>query len=132
MCFMDFLARKHFTPNLPGSLSAVPQGLESDFVAYGVHALPEAVMLVRHELPVAGEVFERLALELRRMAADIVKHAGLKDEERAVDPRFPGERLLIETHHALPLDLQPAKACRRSDGGDGRDAPMTAVELEKI
>jgi len=50
-------------PDLPRCVAAFPKGLEADFVADGVHALPEAVVLISHELAVAGEMFERLALE---------------------------------------------------------------------
>src|SRR6185312_8523472 len=119
-------------PDLPGGIAARPEGLEAHFVAHGVHALPETVVLVGHELPVARQTLERLALEQRGIARDVIEHLRLENEEGAVDPCFPGERLLVEARDPVAVELQPAKTCGGTHGGDGSDAPVAAMELQEI
>src|SRR6185312_2751209 len=108
------------------------QGLEPHFVTHGIHALPEAVVLVGHELSVTRQALERLALEERGITRDVIEHLWLEDEEGAVDPRLPGERLLIEARDTIAVELQPAETRRGTHGGHGGDAAMTAMELQEL
>src|SRR5579872_5892649 len=111
-------------PDLPGCIPAGPQPFQTDFVAHGVHALPEAVVLVGHELPVARQALQGLALELRIVALDVVEHSRLEHEEGAVDPRLAGEGLLVEARHPLAIELQAPESCGRAHRGHGGDATV--------
>src|SRR6185437_15849817 len=119
-------------PNLPGRIAARPERLEAHLVTHGVHALPEAVVLVGHELAVARQAFQRLALEQRGIAVDVIEDARLENEEGAVDPCLTRERLLVEARHAVAVELQAAEARRRAHGGYRCDAAVAAVELQKV
>ena len=88
-------------------------------------------MPVRHQLPVRREPLERLALPLRVVAVDVVEHRRLEHEERAVDPALAGLRLLGELDDLVAVELEVTEARRRPDGGDRRELPVRAVELEQ-
>ena len=64
-------------PDLPRGIAACPQRFETDFVAHGVHALPKAVVLVGHQLALARQALQGLALELGGIAVDVVEYARL-------------------------------------------------------
>src|SRR5688572_7522650 len=73
-------------PCFPGCLARFPKRLEQTPVAQRVHALPEPVVPVGHQLAVAGESFHGFALPGGFVAVDVVEDLRLEHEERAVDP----------------------------------------------
>src|SRR5687767_5744534 len=95
------------SPQLPRRLAGRPQVVELDRVLVGVHALPEARVPVRAQLPVGGEALERLALERARLA-DVVEDARLEAEEAAVDPVVRA-RLLGEADDAVAVEQRDAE-----------------------
>src|SRR5690606_23489215 len=105
-----------------------PQLLEELLLLERVHARPEAVVAVAHQLAVLHEAVDRLALPAARVAVDVVDGLRLEDEEAAVDPALALLRLLVEVLDPVALERQVAEARRRADGRDGRDAPVGAVE----
>src|SRR6185437_16310834 len=120
------------SPDFPRGVAALPERFQPHFVAHGVHALPEAVVLIGHQLAIARQLLQRLALELRRIAFDVVEDSRLEYEERAVDPGLSGQRLLIEARHAAAIELQSPEARRRAHGGDRREASMVVMEGEQL
>ena len=121
----------HLGPELPGRRPARPELLEQLLVAHGVHALPEAVVPVRHQLAVACELLERLTLPLGLVARHVVEHARLEHEEGAVDPDLLDLRLLGELEDGVALEMEMAEPRGRPDDGDGRELAVCAVELEQ-
>ena len=54
-----------------GALAGLPQLLEQVLVAQGVHRLPEAGVLERHQLAAVGQVDQRLLLPDRRVVLEL-------------------------------------------------------------
>src|SRR5215213_2314440 len=94
---------KKLLPRLPRRLAGGPEVFEQLAVAERVHALPEARVLVRHQLPVAGQLLHGLFFPLGGVAVDVVEDGRLEDEEGAVDPALAGLRLLAELGDAVAL-----------------------------
>src|SRR5690242_5418827 len=90
------------------------------------------MVLIGHELAVAGEILERLVLELGRITLDVIEHPRLEDEEGAVDPRFTLERLLIEARYLVVLDFEPAVARGRPYRRHRRGLAVMAMEFEQL
>ncbi len=59
---------------------------------------------------VARELLERLSLEVRVLAVDVVEDLRLEDEEAAVDPALAELRLLGELDHLVAVELDVAEA----------------------
>src|ERR671913_172734 len=70
-------------PGLPGRVARLPELLEQLAIAQRIHALPEIVVAVGHQLALVGESLERVLLPLRRIAGHLVEYLGLAHEERA-------------------------------------------------
>src|SRR3990172_9489632 len=104
----------------PWRIALVPKALQQGLVPQCVHALPEGVVTVSHQLTVFGEPFERGELPLRgSVVVDIVGDAGLENEESPVDPSLPdlrtvltGELRLLDEAYDLIFKLDPAEASR--------------------
>ena len=85
-------------PGHPRRVAGRPQRPQGVHVAHGVGALPVAVVLVDHQLAVAGEVLERLALQDQVGAVgQAVEEGPVEDEEAAADARALARGLLGET-----------------------------------
>src|SRR3990172_6790314 len=117
----------------PGRIAAVPQALEQTAIPHGVHALPEGVVAVGHQLTVLGEPFEGGQLPLRGfVVVDVVGDAGFEDEESRVDPSLPdlptvltGELgLLDEAHDSILFELDLAEAGRWMDDRHRGERPV--------
>ena len=65
-------------------------------VFFHIHAFPELVVLISHKLAILSGAFQGLAFENARIAVDILKEAGLHDEEARVDPAFTANRFFAE------------------------------------
>src|SRR3712207_9130358 len=100
-------------PDPPGRRSGLPKLLQQNLVPDGVHALPEAVVAVGHQLAVARQVLQRLLLELGAVALYVVEDLRLADEEGAVDPPFAGLRLFVEHCDRVATHLQVPEPRRR-------------------
>src|SRR5688572_21144961 len=91
------VSRLSTLPDVPRRIALSPQRFKLALVTQRIHRPPEAAVLVRGQLPLAGQRLQRLALPRRRIAAaDIVQAPGLEHKEPAVDPcavagRFLGE-----------------------------------------
>ena len=72
---------------------------------------------VSHELAFGGEALERLALELRRVAIDVVEDTDIEDEKRPIDPLARVLDLLLECDDAVAGQDEASKAPRRMDRG---------------
>src|SRR3546814_20580209 len=93
-----------------------------------VHALPEALMPVGHQLPLGGESLQRFPLPHRLVPVDIIEDLGLEDEERAIDPAVPAVRLLLEAGDAISVELEAAEPSRRPYRGPRGELAVGPVE----
>src|SRR5690606_7035172 len=118
-------------PDPPGG-AGLPQLLEALLVAQRVHALPEPLVPVGHELPVLGQLLERLALELGVVAGDVVEHARLQHEEGAVDPALARLGLLVELDDLVAVELEVTEAGGGPGGRQGGELAVRAVELDEL
>jgi hypothetical protein len=109
----------------------LPKVFEQLLVADGVHALPEGVVPVGHELAVARQPLERLPLELRRVAVDVVEDLRLEHEERAVDPALADLRLLRELGDLVAVEIEVPVARGRPDRREGGQLAVRAMEREQ-
>src|SRR5262249_29213716 len=91
-------------PSCPGSFSRLPHVLELLLVAKRIHASTKACVLVRHELAILRQLFERGVLEHDHVAVDVIEHFRLEYEESAVDPPFGGLRFLREPLHPRTIE----------------------------
>lgn len=94
--------------------------------------MEEALVAVDHQLAIACQPLQRLALEhASRIDGQIVEHATLENEKagihQAVDPR-----LLPEPHRPIPaIDLDHAEARFRLDGRHRRQPAMRLVKAQE-
>lgn len=100
----------------------MPQGFQPLLVAQGIHALPEAVMLVGHHLMSLYKLVHRLLLQ-HDIALQIIKNFRLHDHETAVDIAYIITALLPKGINLPAIHLQIAKAAFRLGGGNGADFP---------
>src|SRR5690554_2680358 len=115
-------------PHLPRGLARGPHLLEHLLLLQRVHARPEAVVPVAHELAVAHEPVYGLALPDAGVPGDVVDGPRLEDEEAAVDPALALLGLLVEVLDPVALEREVPEARRRPHRGDGGEAPVRAVE----
>ncbi len=101
---------------------------EDVLLAERVHALPERLVLVRHQLPVGRQSLHRLVLEHGVVTVDVLGDLGLHDEERTVDPAFAGVRLLAELDDAVAVEHEVPVPRRGTDRRQGHELAMTAVK----
>src|ERR1700704_6408246 len=99
------MPRRKSSRREPWWVSALPQLLEVPLLAQRVHGLEEAVVAVRHQLAVCGQLLEHLALERRVGPGDVVQDGGLEDEEAAIDPSHVDLGLLREAGNAFAVEL---------------------------
>src|SRR4029453_4178472 len=121
-------ARSRSWPELPRRALLRPQLLEHAQLAQRVHALPEAFVPERHQLPVARCGFESVGFEARVVAREVTEEARLEHEKAAVDPTLADLRLLLELCDAVAVEDQPAAARRRTPPHDGRELAVPAGE----
>src|SRR3954468_2762643 len=100
-------------------------------VAQRVHALPEPGVPVRHQLAVARDVRERLALPCLRIVDEVLANPRLADEESAADPVVEALRLLEELVHLLAVEIHVAVEGDRPDDRYRDQLAVRAVELEQ-
>ena len=90
-------------PEFPGGKSLVPHLIEKGELGEVVHGLPESVVPIGHEFPVAGEGVHRLALEhLLARAAEVSEEGRAGDKKSAVDEAGLGLRLFREVGDTTP------------------------------
>ena len=78
-------------------------------------------MTIRHELVVSRKALERLPLELRVVASNVVEYRGFQYEECPVDPAFAGLRLLAESQDTVAFELHVPEPGGWPHCGDGCD-----------
>src|SRR6185295_6329117 len=88
--------RRRASPHLPRRSLLLPQRVEVQVVAVGVHRVPEPLVHVDRELSVARQAAQRLLLEEElRVVVEVVQRLALEDEEAARDEPLR-DRLLGE------------------------------------
>src|SRR5438094_5723632 len=93
-------------PHFPRSFVLCPEVFQDSYVTQCVHALPELIVPIGHQLPLGGQSLERLALKVDVVSRNVVKNGWLQDKETAVDPAFGKLGLLTELCDAITLEDQ--------------------------
>src|SRR5579859_3730993 len=106
--------------------------MEKAHVSQCVHALPETLELVRHQLALLAQAFQWLAFEDGVVSLDVVDHLVLEHEEAAVDPALADGVLLRERDDGFALDRETPEARRWMDRRDGCESAMRPVECEQL
>src|SRR4029077_17758641 len=86
----------HLSPNFPGSRAALPQLVQEQRFAIGIHALPESVVLVNRQLSTFGQSAQQSSLQHIGVVLDQIQHSWIERKEAAIDPAFRGLRLLTK------------------------------------
>jgi hypothetical protein len=89
-------------------------------------------MAKRHELTVRRQALHRRLLEHDIVSVEIVGHAGLQHEKRAIDPTLRRLRFLIEFDNAIAVEFDMSIPRRRTHCGHGGEFAMRAVKGEKF
>src|SRR5687767_324119 len=84
--------RTTLPPHLPRRRAGVPDLVEGLPLAVGVHGVEEAAMAVGHQLALVGQPLQRLALQDRVVAVQVVEDLAVEDEEAGAGPGL-GPRL---------------------------------------
>lgn len=98
------------------------------FVAQGVHRLPEAVVAIGGELAFVGQALHGFALPDGGVAIDVVDDLGGEDEEAAVDPGAVAVGLFLEAGDLGFRQVEGAKAAGGLGGGQGGQFALFTVE----
>ena len=96
-------------PDLPGRFTAVPEFFQDIFLFQRVHTGPEAIVLIPHQFPILGHVFDRIAFPDGVIAVDVVEDTAVEEEIPAVDPTLAGLRLFVEGGNAVAIKGDAAK-----------------------
>src|SRR3989442_13064392 len=115
-------------PDLPGRFAAVPEFFQHVFLFQRVHAGPEAIVLIAHQFPILGDLFDWLALPNGIITVDVVEDAAVEEEIPAVDPAFTGLRVFVEGGTTFAVKDDAAKTCRRADGRDRCELTLSLME----
>src|SRR2546422_212975 len=110
-------------PDLPGSSSSFPKRLQQLPISHSVHGLPEALVLVGHQLVIGRKFLERRLLE-HRVLAHVLHGIALKDKKPSVDPASAGLRLLTEFADPVTIELQASETGGWANGGDCNQASV--------
>src|SRR6516225_1059138 len=121
-------------PHRPGRTPVRPETRQMLVIARRVHAVPEMLVTVGHQLAVAGQLLERFALEHKiGTIAEPIEHGAREDEEPAADPVSRHVRLLVELGDtAAPVQCQLAKLPWRMDRHHGCQPPMTPMKSDDL
>ena len=118
-------------PDLPGRFAAVPEFFQHVFLFQRVHAGPETIVLIAHQFPILGDLFDRVALPDGVIAVDIVEDAAVEEKIPTVDPALAGLRFFVEGGNAVTVKRDAAKTRWRADGRDGRQLPVGLMERQQ-
>mgnify|MGYP001666883442 CR=1 FL=1 len=114
-------------------MTRFPQVLELRLLAHRIHALPEALMLVAHELPFRSQTAQRLLLENAVIPRQIVKDLRLEDHITSIDWRAVHLRLLAEGMDGIvAADVQDALRLILQDCRERRQLAMRLMELDEL
>lgn len=120
-------------PYAPRGFARSPKIVEHFHIAQRVHALPEAFMMVHHQLAVAGEALHGLAFEDAVVVrSHIIEDALIEDKEAAIDATGACLRFFDKLNDLIATHDHVAKARRRVDAGDCGDAFVAAVERQQF
>src|SRR5882762_7740935 len=115
-------------PDLPGRFAAVPEFFQSIFLFQRVHAGPEAIVLIAHQFPVLGELFDRIAFPDSVVTIDVVEDTAVEEEITAIDPALASLRLFVEGGNAVSVECDATKTRWRAYGRDRRQLAVGLME----
>ena len=97
-------------PGFPGCFTGIPKIVEQLLLSQRIHALPEALVLVGHELAFRRQAGHRAIIPLRVVIFDVVENLRLEDEECAIDPALRRLGVPRKLDDKLALDLEVPEA----------------------
>ena len=120
-------------PHFPGSFALRPYIFQQSLFAHGVHALPEALVLVGHELAILRGALQRRLFQDGIIAVDIVEELRLADHEPDVDEVAVALRFLAKfADAALVVNIEHAEALTGVIGRDGDKLAVRPMEREQL
>ena len=84
-------------------------------VAFGVHAMPEAIMAISHQFAGPGCTFQRFAFQQCAIAGDQVEECRLDHKKPAVDPSLVQLRLFLKTHDTRAVQVKFSEAGQQGE-----------------
>src|SRR5688500_2280548 len=97
-----------------------------------VHALPERIVQIGHQLLFRGKPFHRFPFPNRMVRVDVVEDFRLQYKERSVDPSFAELRLLGKMSHPVPFEVQASVAGWRTNCRDCGQTSMRTVKRKEF
>ena len=123
----------HRLPFFPRSLTGLEQFFEHLTLTDIVHALPEALMDIGHQLPLIDQTVQGVFLEDGLITRYEVEDLGLKDHITGIDRCPVGEVLLTERLHSIiATDVEDALLLFHLHRRQGGQSAMTLVESEEL
>src|SRR5882757_1307403 len=96
-------------PDLPGSLTAIPHLMQLANIAQCIHAVPETLVPVHHQLAVACQHLQRFTFKFNVVSSYVIQHSRLQNEESAVDPPGFDLRFFGKGRHHVIFGGQPTE-----------------------
>src|SRR5262245_30924517 len=84
------------SPHLPGRLPRIPQLFDIMLFFQGVHAGPDPLVAVSHQLALLRQSLDRLPFPDRFVALNVIDHSGVQNKKPPVDPAFGSLGFFVE------------------------------------
>src|SRR5689334_5905086 len=127
----SFSAMASLGPNLPGRLTIFPEVVQNLEFTIGVHRKKGSVVVVRHQLTLRCQPFQRLMLQNALVAIQVIEHLALEHEESCTGPGIRFRFLDEVLHLVLGVNVEDSEAGNRTKRGYRRQLPMTLVKLDQ-
>ena len=114
-------------------MTRFPQGLKLRLLTHCVHALPEALVLVAHELTFRSQAAQRLLLENAGISRQVVEDFRLQDHVSSIDWGAVQLRLLTERMDGVvAADVQDALRLVLQNSRERCQLAMRAMEFDEL
>jgi len=123
----------HPLPDLPWSVSALPEIIEIHLVSKRIHGVPELCVPEGNELFFLGESLHGHAFKRHMISFDILKDFWLHYEEAGVDPGTILFRLLPKSgDNAIFIQIKYAPSSQRKNRRDGCNLALRVMKFNQI
>ena len=102
------------------------------FLSNRVHALPEIVVAICHQLTFTSEPLEWLLFPVSAVSVDVVEYCGFEHEESSVDPALFRLGFLRELDNLITLHFQMTETSCRPHCRERCQLTVPPVELKQI
>src|SRR5688572_27307837 len=97
-------------PDRPWCVSGIPECFKNVFLFQRIHAGPESVVPVSHQLAIFCEALNRALLPNRFISLDVIKGLTVQNKVTSIDPAFTRLRFLIKLSYLLPGKANASEA----------------------